>query len=75
MRQIIMKNKKLYHENHSEFLRTFGRPLTNYWDMIFGFYIIQFDADIWCPKGVSLKDYLSEKFGEKASDLIYRLIS
>ena len=41
---------------------------------IFGFDIIQFNNDIQVPDGQSCKDFVKEKYGDNAVQLLERLL-
>ena len=57
-----------------EFQSTFGVKLSEYFNGLFGFEIVAFDKYIGTPDGTSLKDYLTEKYGVKACQLVESLI-
>lgn len=74
MRNTIMARKKLFHDCKPMFESMFKLSFDDYWDTMSGFDICKFDDDIKCPDGISLKDFLTEQYGEKASNLIEILI-
>jgi len=57
-----------------EFSRIFGRGLGPYVDPLFGFDIVSFDSDIGVPDGISCKDFILEKYGARAVELVIQLI-
>lgn len=62
-------------EQYDKFRVFFNMNLGNYWNIVTGFNIIKFDEDLnHSHKEGSLKDYLKEKFGEPAMNLIQELL-
>jgi hypothetical protein len=62
------------------FRHFFGKSTSVYWNPLFGFDIVQFDADMQSEQGyvedgkTSLREFLVQKFGQEASDLVNSLI-
>lgn len=71
---IIGKNKKLLLGNADEFRLTFGVVLHKFMSPITGFDIVRFDEFLRTPDGISTRDYINQKYGNKAVELIERLI-
>ena len=57
----------------NEFYSIFGVFLKDYWHKWFGFKVVEFDAAIQCPPGISLHDYVLEKYGERAQKIVHEL--
>jgi hypothetical protein len=72
---MITLHKKLFHDYAEKFQEIFKVSLDKYWDYITGFDIVQFDTDLKCPDGVSLKDLITDKYGSKASELVTKLLT
>lgn len=75
MKELILKNNKLFHNYEHQFQITFNTPLNKYWNFVTGFDVIKFDEDLKCPDGISLKDFITEKYNEEASGLIGKLLN
>jgi len=71
---LVTHHKKQLRENVTEFQRTFGKTLHKYMHPLFGFDIIAFDDFLQTPDGTSTHDYLLQKYGQAALDLVERLI-
>lgn len=74
MRNILLENKKKLHQNRNAFNSVFNLDLADYIDAVTGFDICQFDSDIKTPRGISLKDHLTKKYGENVAKLVEGLI-
>ena len=67
-------NKQKLSDNRKKFNTIFNRKLVAYMHPIFGFDIIQFNNDIQVPDGQSCKDFVKEKYGDNAVQLLERLL-
>lgn len=61
-------------QHHAEFRRIFNQSMVKYMHPIFGFNVILFDDWLKTPDGTSTADFLKEKYGQRAHDLIFSLI-
>ena len=68
------ETKKLFQENHVEFLAIFDVPLQKFWDTMFGFDVIAFDAWLIVPDGKSTEQEVMRRFGKRAVDLCLILL-
>ena len=69
-----MKNYILLHKDKEMVFRSiFKFPLRPFLD-IFGFDIVKFDEHIKTPDGVSMSEWVKEKFGDEGVKLIEELI-
>lgn len=71
---VAMRNKNMVLKYGYEFKRTFGVSLNAYMSLTTGFDIVRFDGFLKVPANVSMRDFVTEKFGEKACDMIRMLI-
>jgi Na+/proline symporter len=68
-------------EQHEKFQKIFGTSMERYWSIWGGFLITNFDTFLKEEYGykednkTSIKDFLGQKFGQEAVDLIYSLIT
>lgn len=70
----LLDNKAKADKYHKIFRQTFGVQLMNYFSFITGFDIIKFDEKfLKTPDGISMGEYIREKYGEEAVDLIKNL--
>ena len=61
--------------HNQEFCETFSPlRLSQFHDVFTGFDIVKFDKAIETPDGKSTKDWVIEKYGENAAELILKLI-
>lgn len=74
MRDLVLMNKKLFHDHQSEFLATFKVALGSYWELMFGFDVIAFDDFVKPCENESTKDAIRRQYGDRAVSLIERLI-
>lgn len=74
MRERILRQKKLIHENKNQFHAVFGTNLSEFFDFT-GFDIVKFDAFLETPKGMSMRDFIKDRHGNDAVALIEKLIS
>ncbi len=74
LRDLVIKNKRKFHDNQLAFHTTFGISLKEYWDLIFGFELFKFDEWLGTPDGISTHDYILTKYGEGALKLVEGLI-
>lgn len=76
--EMVYANKKKIHKYSHSFRETFNLNLCNYlggfWQLLFGFDIIKFDKDIKTPDGTSTKEFILDKYGEEAVNLISDLL-
>jgi len=56
------------------FKAIFGFSLSRFWNPILGFDVIKFDEWLKVPDGVSTADFVTAKYGEKATEFIRELI-
>ena len=79
MNKAVAKRWKQYHDAKEPFRKIFGIELDDYMDMttpegiIAGFDLVQFDDFIVPKLGQSMKDAISDKYGEEAVKLIESL--
>ncbi|MFA5321950.1 MAG: hypothetical protein WC373_04695 [Smithella sp.] len=59
----------------SKFESIFKLPLQKYAHPLFGFDIIRFDEDLKTPDGTSTSDFIKEKYGKEAVELISKMIN
>ena len=72
--EFVAKNKAVELKYAEAFQETFGVPLRNFIDNLTGFNILDFDAKMNPPEGQSLADYLTEKYGESATKLVFSVL-
>lgn len=58
-----------------EFLSLFGFPLEKLMHPTFGFDIVAFDEKLQVPDGISIRDFIVQKHGQRASDIVTDLNS
>ncbi len=73
--EIILKNKKLLHDNKNSFFKIFSKDLKRFIDPLSGFDIVGFDEELCTPRGMSLSDHVKNIYGDQAHDLIKKLIN
>lgn len=73
-RDHIAANMARMRNNAAEFQKTFGISLGRFFNPLIGFDIIRFDEHFAPPEGQSLKEAVEERHGQKAVELILRLI-
>ena len=61
-------------EHGYEFKAIFQQPFQRFVHPMFGFDLCRFDEVINPPEGISLKDHIKSKYGDRASELISSLI-
>ncbi len=72
-----MKRKCSWGKHRKRFQEIFGRSLSTYFDLIYGFDTIKFDDDITKSSDlddISMADVVKEKYGEEAVSIIESLI-
>ncbi len=74
LRDLILNNRKLLHENESEFFQIFTVTLSKHFDIIMGFNISSFSTRIKVPDEVSAKDWVEARYGMRALVIIQKLI-
>lgn len=80
MREQAFANRKLYHEYKYDFEEIFKLPLKNFLNLenpvhlFTGFDIVAFDIIIKTPDGKSTKEFVQEKYGWRAIEIISQLI-
>ena len=74
MRDIVFRNKKIYHDLHQEFRSIFGVGLIDYWDDFTGFDIIKFDDEVIKSLDGVMADTVKEKYGDIGVTIIERLL-
>lgn len=76
LREYLLKLRDCFTAHANEFEDIFGRRLREFWDVRTGFDIVKFDLEfVKPPEGVSCRDCVIERFGERAATLIDKLIS
>jgi hypothetical protein len=70
----FLDNKKKADQFHAQFYDTFGVSIGHFMDMMLGFDIVAFDKHLGTPDGTSTKDFITEKYGDEATQLIEDLI-
>jgi len=73
--EVALKNKKREIDYGKEFNRTFGISLHGFVDILTGFDIVKFGEWLEVPDGISTKDFVEEKYGDKGVKIIEALIS
>lgn len=73
--QAALDRKDFYIKNERGFRRLFGTSLWHYLDLLTGFDIVRFDDWLKTPDGTSTADFLKQKYGNEAYNLVKRLIS
>ncbi len=61
-----------------EFSRIFSKDIRSYYSpgmMFLGFDIVKFDNDMGTPDGISTKDYIDQKYGKRAVEIIQELLA
>jgi hypothetical protein len=71
---MVKNNKLLLHKYCSEFYEYFKMPLKDFIEPFFGFDIIKFNERINTPDNVSTQEYITNKYGTKATKLIENLL-
>ena len=74
MRDIVFRNKKIYHDLHQEFRSIFGVGLIDYWDDFTGFDIIKFDDEVIKSLDGIMANTVKEKYGDIGVTIIERLL-
>ena len=74
MRDIVFRNKKIYHDLHREFWSIFDADLINYWDDFTGFDITKFDDEVIKSLDGVMADTVKEKYGDIGVTIIERLL-
>ena len=74
MRDIVFRNKKIYHDLHREFWSIFDADLINYWDDFTGFDITKFDDEVIKSLDGIMADTVKEKYGDIGVTIIERLL-
>ena len=69
-----MSNLEKLSKERDEFKRYFKVDLYFYMNPITGFDLCRFERDIKVPVNVSMSGFIAREYGEKARDLILRLI-
>ncbi len=78
IKRTLLRHKDLLQKHRDEFWQIFGKNISRYYSykhMVKGFDIVTFDEDIGTPDGVSTKDFIEKKFGNRAVEIINELIS
>jgi hypothetical protein len=71
----ILDNKKKIEKFRAQFFETFGISVMCFMDLVCGFNIVVFDEYLGTPDGISTKDFIAEKFGADAANLIEDLLT
>ena len=74
MQELIKKNKENIVAHRLNFRHTFGRELTAFMHPLLGFDVIAFDDYLKTPDGQSTNDFITEKYGEAACEMIHALL-
>lgn len=64
----------MIYKNGDQFKRIFGVPLKDFMDILTGFDVVKFDQYLKTPDGTSTKNYITQKYGETATNLVMSLI-
>ncbi len=72
--ELVMSTRKKYDTNYLKFQSIFGIPLKNYWDKLFALDITGFDKFLKTPDGTSTSDWVLEKYGQGAVDLVRSIL-
>lgn len=71
----ILKERMKTLDNCEEFQRIFGTQMKPFWiNNICGFDIIAFDKWLKTPNGLSMHEYVKEKFGSKGLSMVEKLL-
>jgi len=74
--ELISKNKKLLAENKTAFRQIFNTPLEDYFDLITGFDIVDFDEKhIKSINDESMEAVVLAAYGERGVDMIRLLLA
>lgn len=66
-----IQKRELY---DAEFRRIFGFPISRFWNNLTAFDIVGFDDYLKPPDGTSLNEYVTEKYGARACEIINALL-
>ena len=72
--EMVIAARKKYDNNYLKFQSIFNIPLKNYWDKLFAFDVIGFDKFLETPDGVSTHDWILQKYGQNAVNLVLDLL-
>lgn len=75
LNNILTENRNRLERYRNEFMEIFGVDPKNYWENnFFGFNVIGFDEKfIKTPDNMSMKEYVTEKYGEKGYDVLTKI--
>ena len=72
----VLKERMKSLDNCEKFQKIFGTRLKPFWqDNIFGFDIVVFDEWLKVPDGISMNDYILQKYGQEGVDVINALLA
>ena len=74
MHNHIKSNDIKYRHYKQEFLKTFKIPLKEFYHRLLGFEIIEFDAWLKVPEGVSTADHIEKNYGIDAVKMVEHLL-
>ena len=74
MADLVSLNKQKLNSNRADFARFFGVPLHRFMHPLFGFDVIEFDDWLGTPDGKSSHEFIIEKFGKEADELVEKII-
>lgn len=77
LNDIFTENINLLKRYRNEFMAIFGVDPKNYWENnFFGFDVIGFDEKfIKTPDNMSMREYVTEKYGKKGFDVLTKIAS
>lgn len=70
----IKESKDRFRRHCAAFRQTFGVQLRPYWDLITGFDITLFDAEIIKSGNRAVREVVTEKYGEQAALMLETLL-
>ncbi len=76
MQELILRNKRIYHNYSGLFQATFGLSLDTYWDALTGFDLTRFDDLVVMPypDGTGCAEAVNARWGQEAQDLLAHLL-
>ena len=70
IKTMTKKREKYYRQ----FKNTFGIPLADFFDNLFGFDVVGFDDWLGTPDGISMRDHIISEYGQEAVDIVLELL-
>ena len=74
MHNIIKSNDIKYNYYRQKFLETFGVPLKQFYHHLLAFDVVAFDEWLQVPSGVSTAQFLNDKYGTEAREMVEHLL-